>query len=120
VLFCNCLGQLPLISKREWQPENQKQFLEGLAPFSWASFHDLISIRHLGTGPSSEQGLVAAEKAVSDLATRLLSAAQPRAHEVIDHETEWLFSGEPAVPWCHWPLTETQSHIIVWIARPTA
>ncbi|MGK5083599.1 hypothetical protein WDW37_09865 [Bdellovibrionota bacterium FG-1] len=122
VLFCNFLGQLPLLNTAAaTQPSFSKwkaalpSLLEGR---SWATFHDRLS-GELRPTLATNSPLCRYEDCVADsrlLADFYKAPAEDRQIELSDHLTGDLFPGHPR-HFFRWQLTPGNWHLIEGIQK---
>lgn len=121
VLFCNILGQLPLLGEDRAPEQDDDAPPEGsyehflralpgvLAGRSWATFHDRLS------GPVAPQGLDESAPvpwcAAEELARRHYSLTDAEDHALLDHRTSALLPEVPRWQFA-WALAPGMFHLI--------
>jgi hypothetical protein len=110
VLFCNFLGQLPLLKLNYEEKSLRNAFDAALAPYTWASYHDLFSGRAKDFDRCPDTLVLTGP--TETLARRFFR----NEAEVIDHGTTWLGEGSP-VAVCRWLLSPKHGHVIAFVSR---
>lgn len=119
VLFCNVLGQLPILHDEADGPAFSRflgQFEQALSGGSWASYHDRVS----GPWPPQVGGL-SLDGAITTqaLMNRLYAPLRDgQALEYWDHQTGSIASSHPRQLWL-WQRTPDAFHVIEGVAITT-
>ncbi len=117
LLFCNVLGQIPLIYQDLDMDQWQKEFRAQLKPWSWASYHDIYSGQASPASPALLQRVLQlesfpTEKTIGQIFARNLK----RLAQVQDHLTGDLFAPFRKRPqYLLWELRPGQIHLIEFL-----
>ena len=121
ILFCNLIGQLPLVLSEVENQRLRKVLPELLKGRTWASFHDRLSgpvTPKTGPDPSfsrrpSDEELLERFYRNSKEATTVSGTL-----ELLDHATDEIFPEELARRYFDWPLTPDFHHLIEGVCSP--
>ncbi len=92
LLFCNVLGQIPLIYPSLDFPDWKRKFTSQLDDWSWASYHDLYSGQCPPPSPALMEKVRGLRQSPTSSELRLIFARNlDRVGHIQDHETAELF-----------------------------
>jgi hypothetical protein len=111
VLFCNLLGQLPLILRDAEFRQLQSRFEKDLTERSWASFHDIVSTS--SSAPFQKPQSLKPQRHLNLGAVMMTALLPPRSEKLslVDHETFWL-SEKYSTDLTWWSLRPNSYHLI--------
>jgi hypothetical protein len=113
ILFCNFIGQVPVMLDPGEYPDFQRQWTDSLFPqlehTPWASFHDRVSGE---TAPYEK--LERHQRRLDNAEVTALYEADPSREliELNDHCSQELLPLGYDYRYLHWPLTDTKHHLI--------